>query len=44
LKEQALAALDATPKTGVPIIFGNRVFDFEQVDTIRRALEALPND
>jgi hypothetical protein len=39
LKEQALAALEADPKNGAMIML-----DAEQFKTIRRALEALPND
>ena len=39
LKEQALAALEGDPKEGAMIMI-----DVEQFDTIRRALEALPND
>ena len=37
LKEQALAALEADPKDGAMIMI-----DAEQFNTIRRALEALP--
>jgi hypothetical protein len=39
LKEQALAALEADPKDGAMIML-----DLEQFSTIRKALEALPND
>jgi hypothetical protein len=39
LKEQALAALEGDPKEGAMIMI-----DVEQFNTIRRALEALPND
>jgi hypothetical protein len=39
LKEKALAALEADPKDGAMIMI-----DAEQLNTIRRALEALPND
>jgi hypothetical protein len=38
LKEKALAALEADPKDGAMIMI-----DAEQLNTIRRALEALPN-
>jgi hypothetical protein len=40
LKEQALATLEVEPKDDKELI----VFDTDQVDIIRRALEALPND
>lgn len=40
LKVQALAALDTEPEDAKELI----VFDTDQIDIIRRALEALPND
>jgi hypothetical protein len=40
LKEQALAALETEPEDAKELI----VFDMDQIDIIRRALEALPND
>lgn len=38
LKEQALAALETEPEDAKELI----VFDMDQIDIIRRALEALP--
>ena len=40
LKEQALAVLEEEPEDAKELI----VFDTDQVNLIRRALEALPND
>jgi len=40
LKEQALAVLEEEPEDAKELI----VFDTDQVNIIRRALEALPND
>ena len=40
LKEQALAVLEEEPEDSKELI----VFDTDQIDIIRRAIEALPND